>query len=177
MSRLARKPLKVPAGVAVHKSGDSLSVKGKKGEFILNIPNAIEVGIDNDVINMSLKSDYCEDKAILGTTVVLLANMVAGVHVGFEKKLQLIGVGYRAKAQGNKLELSLGFSHPVVYDVPQGVTVETPSNTEIILKGTDKEKIGQTAAEIRNFRPPESYKGKGVRYADEIIILKETKKK
>lgn len=177
MSRIARKPLKVPAGVTVLNNGDSLSVKGKKGEFTLSISNAVEVAIDNDVISVCFKDNCGDNKAILGTTVMLLNNMIIGVHEGFERKLQLIGVGYRAKAQGNKLELSLGFSHPVVYDVPAGLTVETPSNTEIIIKGIDKEKIGQAAAEIRRFRPPEAYKGKGVRYAEEKIILKETKKK
>jgi large subunit ribosomal protein L6 len=177
MSRIAKKPLKIPAGVTVLRNENSLAVKGKKGEFTLNIPRAVEIVIDNDLINMRLKDGCSDDKAILGTTVVLLGNMMKGVHEGFEKKLQLIGVGYRAKAQGNKLELSLGFSHPVVYVVPQGVTVETPSNTEVIIRGIDKEKIGQTAAEIRDFRPPESYKGKGVRYSDEQVIIKETKKK
>ena len=177
MSRIARKPLTIPAGVTVQKDGDSLSIKGKKGEFTLKVSKVIAVGIEGSAINMSLKDSSDPDRAILGTTVILLKNMITGVHVGFERKLQLVGVGYRAKAQGNKLELSLGFSHPVQYIMPDGVTVETPSNTEIIIRSTDKEKIGQTAAEIRHFRPPEAYKGKGVRYADETITLKETKKK
>jgi large subunit ribosomal protein L6 len=177
MSRIARKPLKIPTGVTVQKNGDSLLIKGKKGEFTFKIHEAIDVAIDSNLINMSFKSEENEHKSVLGTSVVLLGNMVTGVNVGFEKKLQLLGVGYRAKAQGNKLELSLGYSHPVQYTVPNGITVETPSNTEIVLKGIDKEKIGQVAAEIRRFRPPESYKGKGVRYADEKVILKETKKK
>jgi large subunit ribosomal protein L6 len=177
MSRIARKPLQIPAGVTVQKNSDSLFIKGKKGEFNFKIHDAIDVVVDNNVISMCFKKEDDEYKSILGTSVVLVNNMVTGVSVGFERKLQLIGVGYRAKAQGNKLELSLGYSHPVQYVVPQGITVETPSNTEIILKGIDKEKIGQVAAEIRGFRPPEPYKGKGVRYADEIVVLKETKKK
>jgi large subunit ribosomal protein L6 len=177
MSRIARKPLKIPVGVTIQSNGDSLLVKGKKGEFTLLVPPAVEVTIADHLVNMRLKDGCITNKAVLGTTVVLLKNMITGVHAGFERKLQLIGVGYRAKAQGNKLELSLGFSHPVQYIMPAGITVETPSNTDIIIRGIDKEKIGQTAAEIRGFRPPEAYKGKGVRYADEVIVLKETKKK
>jgi len=177
MSRIARKPLTIPEGVTVQKSGDSLLIKGKKGEFTFKIHETIDVVINNNIISMSFKNEDNEHRAMLGTSIVLLGNMVTGVHTGFERKLLLLGVGYRAKAQGNNLELSLGFSHPVQYIVPEGIAVETPSNTEIILKGIDKEKIGQVAAEIRDFRPPESYKGKGVRYADEKVILKETKKK
>ena len=177
MSRIARKPFPIPTGVTLQQHGESLAIKGQKGEFNLKLDKDLELTVENNTVKLGLKKDFTTDKAILGTTIVLLVNMMTGVHAGFERKLQLIGVGYRAKAQGNKLELSLGFSHPVVYVVPQGITVETPSNTEIILKGIDKEKIGQTAAEIREFRPPESYKGKGVRYADEQVVLKETKKK
>lgn len=177
MSRIARKPLTIPAGVTVQQSIDSLMIKGKKGEFTFKVSSDIDIAIDNNLINVSLKNLASENKAILGTSVVLLKNMLTGVAAGFERKLQLIGVGYRAKAQGNKLELNLGYSHPVHYTVPNGITVETPSNTEIILKGIDKEKMGQVAAEIRAFRPPESYKGKGVRYADEVVRLKEAKKK
>jgi large subunit ribosomal protein L6 len=177
MSRIARKPLNIPNGVIVQMHGSSLLVKGKKGEFTFEIHADINVTIENNNINMSFKSVNSEHKSILGTSVSLLKNMIAGVNVGFEKKLQLIGVGYRAKVQGNKLELSLGYSHPIQYVVPEGITVETPSNTEIILKSIDKEKLGQAAAEVRGFRPPEPYKGKGVRYADEIVELKETKKK
>lgn len=177
MSRIARKPLTIPSGVTVQQSGDSLLIKGKKGEFTFKIHEDITVAVESNTISMNFKTVNSEHKPILGTSIVLLRNMVTGVHTGFERKLQLIGVGYRAKAQGNKLELSLGYSHPIHYVVPKGITVETPSNTEIILKGIDKELIGQVAAEIRDFRPPESYKGKGVRYADEVVILKETKKK
>ena len=137
---MQKKPIKVPAEVTVQKQNESLHIKGKKGEFTFSIHHAVDVNIEDKLISVTLKDDYVGYKSMLGTTVVILNNMITGVHAGFEKKLQLVGVGYRAKAQGDKLDLNLGFSHPVQYVVPKGITVETPSNTEIILKGIDKEK-------------------------------------
>jgi large subunit ribosomal protein L6 len=151
MSRVAKEPVELPQGVEFSQSGTTVALKGSKGSLSLQL-------------------------AITGTTRALLANMVQGVTEGFEKKLQLVGVGYRAQSEGNKLNLTLGFSHPVNFTVPEGITVETPSQTEIVVKGTDKQLVGQVAAEIRRFRPPEPYKGKGVRYADERVAIKEAKK-
>ncbi|GAG91813.1 unnamed protein product, partial [marine sediment metagenome] len=152
-------------------------VKGPKGELSMPLNSEVEVSIEDDMATVSGRSGSHFAHAMTGTTWALLNNMVTGVTDGFEKKLELVGVGYRAKAQGKKLNLTLGFSHPVNYEVAEGLTVETPSQTEILIKGIDKQKVGQAAAEIRRYRPPEPYKGKGVRYSDERVVIKEAKKK
>jgi len=175
MSRIAKKPITVPAGTEVKISGRSVNVKGPKGNLDIDLHETVSIAQDGDVLNLTPASDSAW--AMTGTMRSLVGNMVTGVSEGFEKKLELIGVGYRAKAQGNSLNLQLGFSHPVDYAVPEGITVETPSQTEILVKGADKQKVGQVSAEIRAYRPPEPYKGKGVRYADEYVIRKEAKKK
>ena len=177
MSRIANKPVEIPSGVEVNISGQSMSVKGKNGAMSMEVNNKVEVKQEDNVLNFSGKDGIDGSVAMAGTMRSLASNMVVGVSQGFEKKLELIGVGYRAQAQGNKLNLTLGFSHPVVYDVPEGITVETPSQTEIVVKGADKQKVGQVSADIRAYRPPEPYKGKGVRYSDERVIRKEAKKK
>ena len=178
MSRIAKKVLDLPKGVEVSISGQNLNIKGSKGAFDFTVHEAVEVSQEDNTLKFSAKQENDSKAwALAGTTRALTNNMVMGVSQGFEKKLQLVGVGYRAQAQGNKLNLSLGFSHPVVHDMPEGITVETPSQTEILVRGSDKQKVGQVAAEIRAYRPPEPYKGKGVKYADEVILRKETKKK
>lgn len=180
MSRIAKKPIAVPKGVEVKQQGNVLHIKSSKGEFKHQIHDSVTVAINDDAttIQVMLKPDCARaDKPMLGTTSVILSNFVVGLDKGFERKLLLVGVGYRAKVKANVLELNLGFSHPVAYKIPAGVNIETLSNTEILVKGISKELIGQVAAEIRAFRPPEPYKGKGVRYADEVLIKKETKKK
>ncbi len=177
MSRIANNPVEIPSGVEVNISGQSMSVKGKNGNMSMEVNNKVQVKQEDNVLKFSGKEGVDGSVAMAGTMRSLVNNMVVGVSQGFEKKLELIGVGYRAQAQGNKLNLTLGFSHPVVYDVPEGISVETPSQTEIVVKGADKQKVGQVAAEIRRFRPPEPYKGKGVRYSDERVIRKEAKKK
>jgi large subunit ribosomal protein L6 len=177
MSRIANKPVEIPSGVEVNISGQSMSVKGKNGAMSMEVNSKVEVKQDDNVLNFKGKEGVDGSVAMAGTMRSLVNNMVVGVSQGFEKKLELIGVGYRAQAQGNKLNLTLGFSHPVVYDVPEGITIETPSQTEIVVKGADKQKVGQVSAEIRAYRPPEPYKGKGVRYSDERVIRKEAKKK
>lgn len=178
MSRIARKPIAIPAGVTVEEKNGSLNVSGPKGKLGYPIHNEVSVKVEDNVIHIAPKGGSTKtQKSIPGTACALIKNIIHGVTKGFEKKLQLVGVGYRAKLQGNKLELSLGFSHPVVYDVPDGVKIEVPSNTELSITGIDKQIVGQVAADIRRIRPPEVYKGKGVRYAEEHIKLKETKKK
>jgi large subunit ribosomal protein L6 len=178
MSRIAKKALTVPTGVEVSINGQTMKVKGAKGAFDLQIHDAVAVTREDNVLKFAAKSETNSNAwALAGTTRALANNMVTGVSQGFEKKLQLVGVGYRAQAQGAKLNLSLGYSHPIVYDMPEGITVETPSQTEIIIRGSDKQKVGQVAADVRAYRPPEPYKGKGVKYADETILRKETKKK
>ncbi|WP_119393723.1 50S ribosomal protein L6 [Salinibius halmophilus] len=177
MSRVAKAPISLPSGVEVKVDGRNVKVKGAKGELALELNANVDVAIEENVLSVSPRDGAKFSRAIAGTTRALLNNMVTGVSAGFEKKLQLNGVGYRAKASGNSVNLSLGFSHPVDYALPEGVTAETPSNTEIVVKGIDKQKVGQVAAEIREFRPPEPYKGKGIRYADEYVRRKETKKK
>jgi len=177
MSRIAKMPIELPSGLEVKINGQDINIKGAKGAFDYKIHDSVVISEDGNTLVVKPKSE--SDKkgwAMAGTMRALTSNMVTGVSTGFEKKLELVGVGYRAQAQGNKLNLTLGFSHPVVHDIPQGVTVETPSQTEIILRGIDKQVIGQTAAEIRAYRPPEPYKGKGVKYAGERIIRKEAKK-
>ena len=177
MSRVAKNPVEVPKGVEFKESNGVLKVKGPKGELDLELNSEIEFGVEENLALIRPRSGSRFANAISGTMRALIANMVTGVTDGFERKLELVGVGYRAKAQGKKLDLTLGFSHPVSYAVPEGITIETPSQTEILIKGIDKQKVGQVAAEIRRFRPPEPYKGKGVRYAGERVVLKEAKKK
>jgi len=177
MSRIANKPVEIPSGVEININGQSVSVKGKNGTMSMDIHEKVEISQEDNVISFKGKDGVDDSVAMAGTMRSLANNMVVGVSQGFEKKLELIGVGYRAQAQGNKLNLTLGFSHPVVYDVPEGITVETPSQTEIVVKGADKQKVGQVSADIRAYRPPEPYKGKGVRYSDERVIRKEAKKK
>ena len=177
MSRIAKEPVEVPKGVEFSQSGTTVTLKGSKGSLFLELNSEVELSQDDNKLTVKPRSGSRFATAISGTTRALLANMVTGVTQGFEKKLELVGVGYRAQAQGNKLNLTLGFSHPVVYQIPDGVSVETPSQTEVVIKGNDKQQVGQVAAEIRHFRPPEPYKGKGVRYAGEHVVRKEAKKK
>jgi large subunit ribosomal protein L6 len=177
MSRIANKPVPVPSSVEITESGQLLTVKGPKGSLEHRVHGLVEINReDNDVV-FKARDESQAANALAGTTRSVVNNMVVGVTDGFEKKLELVGVGYRAQARGNTLNLTLGFSHPVDYELPEGVAAETPSQTEILVKGIDKQKVGQVASEIRAFRPPEPYKGKGVRYAGEVIIRKETKKK
>lgn len=177
MSRVAKKPISIPAGVNVELDGQSVSVKGPKGQLAFQVHPGVTVGQDGGAVQCAARGERQADIALAGTTRAILANMVQGVSEGFERKLELKGVGYRAQAQGQTLNLTLGFSHPVAHAVPDGVTVETPTQTEIVLKGIDKQLVGQVAAQIRAYRPPEPYKGKGVRYANERVIMKEAKKK
>ncbi len=174
MSRIAKQPVSVPQGVEVRLDGQHVTVKGPKGTLELDVHESVEVRLEEGTVRVAPRNGAW---ALAGTMRSLIDNMVTGVSRGFEKKLELVGVGYRAQAQGRKLNLSLGFSHPVEFEVPEGITIETPSQTEILIKGIDKQKVGQVAASIRALRPPEPYKGKGVRYADEQIIRKEAKKK
>jgi len=175
MSRIAKQPVVIPMGVEVNLNGQHLVIKGSKGEMSMNIHDGVCVEhIDNE---LNVQIEKSKNVAMAGTMRALINNLVVGVTDGFEKKLELVGIGYRAQLKGNTLNLNLGFSHPVDYPVPKGVKIETPSQTEVIISGTDKQKIGQVAAEIRAFRPPEPYKGKGVKYADERIVRKEAKKK
>ena len=175
MSRVANNPVSLPKGVEVSVAGTSVSVKGGKGKMEMTLTDGIGVEVNGDVAQIIY--DFDTNRAMAGTTRALLNNLVVGVSDGWEKKLVLNGVGYRAKASGNTVNLSLGLSHPVDYDLPEGLSAETPTQTEIVIRGTDKQAVGQAAAEIRSFRPPEPYKGKGVRYADERVVMKETKKK
>ena len=177
MSRVAKNPVTVPAGVEVNFGTDALTVKGKNGALSLPLTGAVKVELNDGQLTFAAADDSKHAVAMSGTVRALVANMVKGVSEGFEKKVQLIGVGYRAQAQGKTLNLSLGFSHPVVYEMPEGVSVATPSQTEIVLTGADKQAVGQAAAEIRGYRPPEPYKGKGVRYVGEQVVMKEAKKK
>lgn len=176
MSRVAKAPVALPSGVECNVSGRDVRVKGKNGELNFSLPDGVEVQIEDGVAK-AVPTGRVRNMAMAGTVRAIVANMVTGVHDGFERKLELVGVGYRAQAQGSKLNLSLGFSHPVVYELPEGVSVQTPSQTEIVLKGTDKQKVGQVAADIRAYRPPEPYKGKGIRYSDERVVRKDAKKK
>ena len=177
MSRVANNPVSLPSGVEVKLDGQALAVKGGKGSLELAVHSLVEVQLGDGVLTFAARNSSKESRAMSGTIRSLVSNMVTGVNEGFEKKLQLNGVGYRAKATGNTLNLTLGFSHPVDYDLPEGIVAETPSQTEIVIKGIDNQAVGQVAAEIRAFRPPEPYKGKGVRYADEHVRRKEAKKK
>ena len=177
MSRIAKLPVELPQGVEFKQEGNVVVIKGSKGSLSLELNTEVELSSEDGAISVAPRSGSRFAIAVTGTTRALLANMVQGVTDGYERKLQLVGVGYRAQAQGSKLNLTLGFSHPVVHDVPEDVTVEAPSQTEIVIKGADKQKVGQVAAEIRGYRPPEPYKGKGIRYADERVVMKEAKKK
>ncbi|MCB1645925.1 MAG: 50S ribosomal protein L6 [Pseudomonadales bacterium] len=177
MSRIANNPVSIPKGVEVSLSGKSLSVKGGKGALDLDIHELVEISQDEDALKFAAVNSSKESHALSGTFRALVSNMVTGVSEGFTRELQLIGVGYRAQAQGRVLNLSLGFSHPVEYQVPEGIDIETPSQTSIIVRGVDKQLVGQVSAEIRAYRPPEPYKGKGVRYANEYVKRKEAKKK
>lgn len=177
MSRIAKQPVEILKGVTVELKGSTISVKGPKGALAMEINSEVNVVQEGNEVVVSAASGSSFANAMAGTTRALIRNMVEGVHTGFEQKLALVGVGYRAQAQGKKINLTLGFSHPVDFEIPEGITVETPSQTEIVVKGIDRQKVGQVAAELRKFRPPEPYKGKGVRYADERIVLKEAKKK
>lgn len=177
MSRVAKNPIVLPAGVEVTLAANEVSVKGPLGTLKQALNSDVAVQRVGEQLQCSATNDSMQANAMSGTVRALLANMVQGVTKGFERKLSLVGVGYRAQAAGETLNLTLGFSHPVAYKMPKGVKVETPTQTEIVLKGSDKQQVGQVAAEIRAFREPEPYKGKGVRYADEVVLLKETKKK
>ena len=174
MSRVAKNPIALPEGVELSISGSQVTVQGPKGKLNLQLHPSVSLKHEDGQYKIEWNSE--KDRAMAGTFRSLVNNMVTGVSKGFEKKLQLVGVGYRARLQGNSLNLALGFSHPINYAAPQGVNIETPSQTEIIVSGCDKQKVGQAAAEIRAFRPPEPYKGKGVRYSDERVVRKEAKK-
>jgi large subunit ribosomal protein L6 len=177
MSRIAKYPVIVPEKVEVNVTASEITVKGPLGTLKQSIASRVTVKKEGDKIVFAAADETKESNALSGTMRNLIANMVTGVKTGFERRLNLVGVGYRAQAQGNKVNLSLGFSHPIVHALPDGVKAETPSQTEIVIKGVDKQKVGQVAAEIRAYKPPEPYKGKGVRYAGEVVALKETKKK
>jgi large subunit ribosomal protein L6 len=177
MSRIAKSPVVLPAGVEVSVKGAEVTVKGAKATLTKTLNAAVKVSQEEGVISFAPVDNQPNGWAQAGTARALVNNMVVGVTEGFEKKLQLVGVGYRANAQGQTLNLTLGFSHPVEHAIPQGITVETPSQTEILVKGADKQVVGQVAADIRAYRPPEPYKGKGVKYSDERILRKEAKKK
>ena len=174
MSRVAKKPIALPKGVEFNIQSDNVSVKGPKGTLSIAKPSGIEVKLEDGNARLSANDDSLVPLA--GTLRAILANMVKGVSEGFERKLELVGVGYRAAMQGKDLNLSLGFSHPVLFTAPEGITIATPTQTEIVVSGADKQRVGEVAAKIRGFRPPEPYKGKGVKYSDETIIRKEAKK-
>jgi large subunit ribosomal protein L6 len=177
MSRVGKMPIDVPQGVDVSLTAEQISVKGVLGTLARPLHRLVAVKKDGAMLSFEPADESMEANAMSGTMRALVANMVNGVSKGFEKKLTLVGVGYRAQAQGAKLNLQIGFSHPVVKDMPTGIKVETPTQTEILIKGADRQVVGQVAAEVRAIRPPEPYKGKGIRYSDERIVLKETKKK
>lgn len=177
MSRVGKMPIAVPQGVDVKVTADQITVKGANGTLVRESNPLVTVKLDAGKLNVVPANDSPEADAMSGTMRALLANMVGGVSKGFEKKLTLVGVGFRAQAQGQKLNLQIGFSHPVVKDMPAGIKVACPTQTEIVISGADRQVVGQLAAEVRAFRPPEPYKGKGIRYADERVVLKETKKK
>ena len=176
MSRIAKKPIEIPAGVEVKLDGKTVVVQGPKGSMVLDVHRNVAVSQQENAILLNPEGNTL-DVAMVGTVRSLLNNMVTGVTRGFERKLELVGVGYRAQVQGNKLNLTLGYSHPVDYEIPEDVKINTPNPTEVIVRGMDKQKVGQVAAEIRAFRPPEPYKGKGVKYANEQVMRKEAKKK
>lgn len=177
MSRVGKMPVALPSGAEATISAEQITVKGPLGTLSQALTGQVNVVNNNGTLTFEAANDSREANAMSGTLRALVSNMVNGVTKGFEKKLTLVGVGYRAQAQGDKLNLSLGFSHPVVHQMPAGVKCETPTQTEILIKGIDRQRVGQVAAEVRAYRAPEPYKGKGVRYANEVVILKETKKK
>jgi large subunit ribosomal protein L6 len=177
MSRVAKAPVVVPAGVEVKNNGQEITIKGKNGELSRTINNAVEVKYEGNSLTVAPREGFADAWAQAGTARALLNSMVIGVTEGFSKKLQLVGVGYRAAVKGSAVNLSLGFSHPVEHQLPAGITAECPTQTEIVLKGADKQLVGQVAADLRAYRRPEPYKGKGVRYADEVVRTKEAKKK
>jgi large subunit ribosomal protein L6 len=177
MSRVGKMPITVPQGVDVQIANNQITVKGANGTLARTMNQLVEVRKEGSTLSFAPANDGMEANAMYGTMRALVANMVNGVTKGFEKKLNLVGVGFRAQAQGSKLNLQIGFSHPVVKDMPAGITVTCPTQTEILIKGADRQVVGQIAAEVRAIRPPEPYKGKGIRYADERVVLKETKKK
>ncbi len=177
MSRVAKQPIEIPAGVEVTLDGRAVTVKGKKGSLQCELHPTVDLEQKDNVLTLVTREEVAGSQAQTGTARALMSNMVKGVSEGFERKLNLVGVGYRAQAKGQVLQLTLGFSHPIDYQLPDGITVETPTPTEVVVKGIDKQKVGQAAAVIRGYRPPEPYKGKGVRYADEMVVRKEAKKK
>ena len=174
MSRVAKKPISLPKGVECQVKADAITVKGPKGTLAIASPVGVSVAVDGGTIQLSAKS--ANDTKMAGTARALINNMVTGVSEGYQRKLELVGVGYRAALQGKDLSLTLGFSHPVVFKAPEGITITVPAQTEILIAGADKQRVGEVAAKIRSFRPPEPYKGKGVRYSGEKITLKEAKK-
>jgi len=177
MSRVANSPVEIPKGVETNISDIEIRVKGGKGNLRLVLHNSVAVAQDGDILSISAKDGSRQANAMAGTFRSLINNMMLGVSQGFVKKLELQGVGYRAKAEGKKINITVGYSHPINYQLPEGVSAETPSQTEIVISGADKQLVGQVAAEIRDFRPPEPYKGKGIRYVDERVFRKEAKKK
>lgn len=177
MSRIAKMPVPLAQGVEAVVAGGEITIKGPLGALKQRVDERVNVTVADGTVRFVATDASRAASAMSGTLRALVAGMVQGVSKGFEKKLTLVGVGYRAQAQGDKLNLSLGFSHPIVYQLPPGIKAETPTPTEIVIKGADKQKVGQVAAEVRGYKPPEPYKGKGVRYADEVVVLKETKKK
>lgn len=176
MSRVAKRPLDLPSGVSFEISGEEITVKGPKGVIAMRCPDDVDVSVDGNVVSVAAGAKAA-NSALAGTIRSILGNHVEGVSKGFERSLELVGVGYRAQAQGKVLNLSLGFSHPIVFEIPEGITIETPSQTEVVVRGHDLQQVGQVAANIRSFRPPEPYKGKGVKYKGERILRKEAKKK
>ncbi len=176
MSRIANNPVTIPSGVDVNIAGSLVTIKGSKGELSHNVHPLVTVEQDDNVLKTTVSSNSKQAKALSGTTRALIQNIVTGVSEGFERKLEIVGVGYRAAVSGKTLNLTLGFSHPVEFPIPDGITIETPSQTEIVIKGVDKQQVGQIAANLRAYRAPEPYKGKGVRYANERIVRKEAKK-
>lgn len=172
MSRIGRKPIPIPQGVEVKIEGGLVTVIGPKGVLRHNVPPEIEVTVEDGEIKVHRKNDNKRSKALHGLTRTLLANMVTGVTQGFEKRLDIVGVGYRAQLEGNVLKLSLGYSHPVIYPIPEGIEIQVPQPTKIVIRGIDKQRVGQVAAEIRAFRKPDAYKGKGIRYEGEVVKLK-----
>lgn len=177
MSRVAKNPVSIPAGVEVKIDAGQVYVKGPLGALTRAVNPLVAISREGDALVCRALDESKNSRAMSGTTRSLVNNMIIGVSRGYERKLNLVGVGYRAQAQGDKLNLSLGFSHPVIHQMPDGVKAETPSQTEVVIKGVDKQLVGQVAAEVRRYRKPEPYKGKGVRYADEVVVLRETKKK
>ena len=177
MSRVANSPVEIPKGVETNVSDTEILVKGSKGNLRLELHDSIAVSRDGEILSISAKDGSRQANAMAGTFRSLINNMMQGVSVGFVKKLELQGVGYRAKSEGKKINITVGYSHPINYQLPEGVSADTPSQTEIVISGADKQLVGQVAAEIRDFRPPEPYKGKGIRYADERVFRKEAKKK